>query len=180
MLTHTFESSTSEYHKSTIHSNDSNEALVIGKPKKPKAVKKPKPGFLKKAMKVVADESKARKINSKTDYIKKPDLLKRKEQQSPNAVPHHLQEQQSSLRHSENEEQKQAFKLDTAFEKNFRNMEEKIKKLPRKREAQNYHYVATDDDFGAVEMLPKNRFAKRQEEEGPPVKHDQTLYRQFQ
>lgn len=53
-------------------------------------------------------------------------------------------------------------------------MEEKIKKLPkaRKRETQNYHYVATDDDFGAVEMLPQNRFTKRLEKDGPPVKHD--------
>lgn len=79
MLTHTFESSTSEYHKSTIHSNDSNEALVLDKPKKAKASKRQKPGFLKKAMKEIADDSKARRINSIADYNEKTDLLKRKE-----------------------------------------------------------------------------------------------------
>jgi hypothetical protein len=98
MLTHTFESSTSEYHKSTIHSNDSNEALIIDKPKKKtKGTKKHKPGFLKKAMKEVADDSKTRRINSIADYIERNDLLKRKEVQAPKVVPHHLQEQQSSL-----------------------------------------------------------------------------------
>ena len=96
--------------------------------RKPKS-KKRKAGFLKKAMKEVANDSKARRINSIGDYNDLP--IKRKDVVD---LPHHLQEQQSSLQNGEapaNQRDDQKFKLDTAFEKNFRNIEEKIKKLPK-------------------------------------------------
>ncbi len=108
--------------------------------RKPKS-KKRKAGFLKKAMKEVANDSKARRINSIGDYNDLPinsrleaydlEIIKRKDVVD---LPHHLQEQQSSLQNGEapaNQRDDQKFKLDTAFEKNFRNIEEKIKKLPK-------------------------------------------------
>lgn len=73
----------------------------------------------------------------------------------------------------------QSIKLDTAFEKNFRDMEAKIKSLPKggKVGLQNYQYVASEDDFGGL-LSPKNEIMKKEgvnlcmPADGPPVVKD--------
>lgn len=48
-------------------------------------------------------------------------------------------------------------KLDTAFEQNFRDMQAKIKQLPKKEIQQNYQFVTTDEEFGGIQVMSKGQ-----------------------